>query len=203
MTAQAEPVVEVKPIRLDLGCGPNKKEGFIGVDSRPFDGKVDVVFNLAAPKVYKGDGIPTGWHGSPLQYEPWPWENDSVEEVHCSHFVEHLNQNERIHFVNELYRVMKVGAKALLITPYWASNRAYGDLTHQWPPVSEMWFYYLDKNWRAQNAPHNDKYTCDFASTWGYSMHQGIMARNQEYQQHALTYWKEAAQDLIATIIKR
>jgi hypothetical protein len=66
-----------------------------------------------------------------------------------------------------------------------------------------MWFYYLDKNWRAANAPHNDKYTCDFASTWGYSMNGALSARNAEYQQIALQFWKEAAQDTIATLIKR
>ena len=171
-----------KPIKLDLGCGINKKEGFIGVDSRAFDGKVDVVCDLTGP---------------------WPWEADSVDEVHCSHMVEHLKPMERVHFVNELYRVMKKDAKATLVTPHAFAERAYGDMTHQWPPVTGFWFYYLDKNWRASNAPHNDFYTCDFAATWGYSMHQGLFNRAPEYQQHALSYWKEAAQDMIATLIKR
>lgn len=172
----------VESWRLDLGCGKNKKPGFHGVDAIAFD-TVDTVLDLGN--------------------NPWPWDDDSVEEAHCSHFVEHLNAKERIHFVNELYRVLKKDAKATVITPHWASNRAYGDLTHQWPPVSEMWFYYLDKNWRATNAPHNDFYTCDFLCTWGYSLHAGITSRNQEYQQHAMQYFKEAAQDTIATLTKR
>lgn len=174
-------VVE-QPLKLDLGCGKNKRDGFTGVDSRQFDGKVDIVHDLT---------------------KKWPWKDNSVEEAHSSHFVEHLTGPERIHFVNELFRVLKPGAKATIITPHWASARAYGDLTHQWPPVSEFWFYYLDKNWRAANAPHNDTYTCDFACTWGHSLHQGIVSRNQEYQVHALTYWKEAAQDMIATFVKK
>lgn len=154
----------------------------MGVDSRPFNGKVDVVHDLT---------------------KPWPWGDDSVEEAHCSHFVEHLTAEERIHFVNELYRVLIPGGKCLLITPHWASNRAYGDLTHKWPPVCEFWFYYLSKEWRAQSAPHNDFYTCDFEITWGYALHQLITTRNPEYQQHALTFWKEAAQDTIATLVKK
>jgi hypothetical protein len=28
------------------------------------------------------------------------------------------------------------------------------------------------------------------------------VSRNQEYQSHALTFWKEAAQDMIATLTK-
>lgn len=169
--------------RLDLGCGKNKrKDGeWIGVDSRDFDG-VDVVHDLT---------------------QPWPWEDNSVDEAHSSHFVEHLTAEQRVHFVNELYRVLKPGAKAAIIVPHWASCRAYGDLTHRWPPVSEFWFYYLSKAWRADNAPHNDGYTCDFDATWGYGMRQDLAIRNAEFQQFAMANYKEAILDIHATLIKR
>lgn len=167
-------------LKLDLGCGKNPRAGFIGVDSRDF--------------------------GQPINADlrqPWQWADGSIEEAHCSHFVEHLTGPERIHFVNELYRVLIPGGKCTVIVPHWASCRAYGDLTHQWPPVSEFWFYYLAKEWRAQNAPHNDEYKCDFDATWGYSMHPAITPRNLEYQQHAMQFFKEACQDTIATLVAR
>jgi len=173
---------EIKLIRLDLGCGKNKKEGYTGVDSIAFDG-VDVVHDLAST--------------------PWPFDDDSVDEIHASHFVEHLTGTQRIAFVNECYRILKKGGKCAIITPHWASTRAYGDLTHQWPPVCEMWYYYLSKEWRAVNAPHNVDYQCDFDATWGYSMHPELTVRNQQYQGYALQWFKEAAQDLHATIIKK
>jgi SAM-dependent methyltransferase len=166
--------------RLDLGCGKNPKEGFAGVDVRDF-----------------GQEIVCDLRGG------WKFEDDSVDEVHCSHFVEHLTGPERIHFVNELYRVLKPGAKATIIAPHWSSCRAYGDLTHQWPPVSEFWFYYLLKGWRDANAPHNDDYTCDFDATWGYSLHGEILKRNPEFQLFAVQWYKEAAQDICATLVKR
>lgn len=169
-------------MKLDLGCGTRKKEGFIGVDSRQFEG-VDVVADLGAGK--------------------WPWQDETVEDVHCSHMVEHLAAMQRIHFVNELHRVLKRGGKANIIVPHWASCRAYGDLTHQWPPVSEFWFYYLNAEWRKANAPHNDGYSCDFDATWGYSLHPSLNVRNVEFQQFALNSHKEAAQDIIATLTKR
>ena len=178
MTLAATSVGE---LRLDLGAGKSKREGFLGVDVRAFDG-VDVVADLR---------------------EPWPWEDGSVAEVNASHFLEHLTGMERVHFVNELHRVLAVGGKATIVVPHWASNRAYGDVTHQWPPVAEMWFYYLSRAWREVNAPHNDFYTCDFDATWGYSLHPSIQSRNLEYQTHAIGFWKEAAQDLIATLTKR
>lgn len=167
---------------LDIGCGKNKKQGYIGVDRIKFDG-VDVVLDIGK------DG--------------WPWEDESVDGVYSSHVVEHLDSNERVHFVNELYRVLKKGCQAQIITPHWASCRAYGDLTHKWPPVSEFWFYYLSKAWREQNAPHNDMYSCDFEVTWGYVMNPGLTARNAEYQQYGMQWYREAIHDTVATLIKK
>ena len=168
-------------VKVDLGCGPGKRDGFIGVDCRQFDGKVDIVHDLR---------------------KKWPWKDGEVEEAHCSHFIEHLTGPQRIHFVNELYRVLQPGGKCTVIVPHWASCRAYGDLTHQWPPVSEFWFYYLSKDWRLANAPHNDGYDCNFQATWGYAMRPDLSVRNSEFQQFAFANYKEAIQDLIATLIK-
>jgi SAM-dependent methyltransferase len=175
-------------MKLDIGCGKNKREGFIGIDQHAMEG-VDHVFNIGT--------------------EAWPFEDNSVEEAHASHFIEHLTATQRVHFFNELYRVLKPGAKATIITPHWNSNRAYGDPTHQWPPVSEMAFYYISKEWRTTQAPHTDKqwnpdgYDCDFEAVWGYGMHPAIQVKNQEYQQYAMQWYKEAAQDLHCTVTKK
>lgn len=176
------------PVRLDFGCGPHKREGFLGVDAFPFVG-VDVVHDL--------------------KVTPWPWADNSVEEAHASHFIEHLTGPQRTAFVNELFRVLVPGGKCQIIVPHWASNRAYGDPTHQWPPVAEMWFYYLNRDWRLSQAPHTDQsviadgFSCDFDATWGYAMRSDLLSRNQEFQQFALANHKEAAQDLIATLTKK
>jgi hypothetical protein len=169
-------------LKIDIGCGKNKKEGFIGVDILNLKG-VDIILDAGNDK--------------------WPWEDNSVDEVHCSHFLEHLVPKERIHFANELGRVLKKGSKATIITPHYGSVRAYGDLTHQWPPVVQMWYCYLNKEWRAENAPHNLFYTCDFDHGWGYGLHPTIMTRNVEYQNYAVTHLLEGAQDLHVTLTKR
>jgi hypothetical protein len=183
-------VIEVKEtplLKLDLGAGKNGKEGFTKVDRRAFPG-IDVVAELT---------------------EKWPWEDSSVDEAHMSHTLEHFNGVQRVHVMNELYRVLKPGAKCQIITPHWCSSRAYGDFTHQWPQVGEMFYYYLSKTWRKDNAPDNDKewnpegYDCDFEATWGYGMRQDLMVRNQEYQNFALSNYKEAAMDLHACVTAR
>jgi hypothetical protein len=139
----------------------------------------------------------------------WPFEDGSVAEAYTSHFVEHLTAVERVYFCNELHRVLVAGGKCTVIVPHWASCRAYGDPTHQWPPVSEFWFYYLSREWRALNAPHTDAkhwpqgFDCDFEVTWGYGMNPMILARNAEFQQFALNFYKESIQDIHATLTKK
>jgi hypothetical protein len=178
-------------VKLDFGCGPNKREGFTGVDALSFDGKVDIVADINAPDFWNR------------------FEAGSVDEAHASHFLEHLTAPQRCAFVNGLWRALKPGGQVTIIVPHWASNRAYGDPTHQWPPVSEMWFFYLNREWRRDNAPHTDAahwppgFACDFTATWGYNLHPALGSRNPEYQQHAISWLKEAAQDTVATLTKR
>lgn len=201
-------------VKLDIGCGPKKKEGHVGLDIIAFPG-VDHVIHIGCDR--------------------WPFDDGSVDEAYSSHFVEHLTAQERIHFCNELYRVLVPRGRCEVIVPHWASCRAYGDPTHQWAPVSEFWFYYLSKEWRAANAPHTDEetvskhrlgpscpgsmeesimwsmrnegrprgFSCDFEVTWGYAINPNLMSRNQEFQQFALNYYRESVTDIHAALIKR
>lgn len=172
----------VQPLlKLDIGCGKNKREGFLGIDILDFPGvdkKVDI------------------------RKTPWPWKDDSVDEVNCSHFLEHLEADERITFFNELYRVCKKDAKTTIIVPHWGSSRAYGDLTHKWPPVTEFFWYYLSKEWRVINAPHVGL-TCDFSASGGYSIHPQWQVKPNEVQQFGVCHYREVAQDMITTVVKR
>lgn len=167
-------------MKLDLGAGKRKEAGFIGVDKIAFEG-VDVVCDLGK--------------------DHWPFEDSTVDEAQAIQFVEHLTPPERIHFANELWRVLKPGGKCLIVTPHWCSPRAYGDLTHVWPPVSEWWYPYLNSDWRKDNAPHNVEYKCNFSfAPGGYSIREDLKIRNADYQQYALLNFKGAAEDLAQTI---
>lgn len=167
-------------MKLDLGCGKNKREGFHGVDIIEFPG-VDTVCDLR---------------------KKWPWENDSIEEAHCSHFLEHLTGKQRIHFFNELYRILIPEGKVTIIVPHWSSERAYGDPTHQWPPVVFFSFYYLNKQWRDQNAPHSG-FECNFEASGGNNIGQPWTSRHPEVQNFAQSHYINVALDLIVTLIKK
>jgi hypothetical protein len=176
-------------IKLDLGSGPNKKApDWTGVDRIAFSG-VDIVCDLGSEK--------------------WPWEDNSVSEAHSSHFIEHLTnlgeKFERVHFFNELFRVMKPMGQCFLAFPHWSSHRFYGDPTHK-EPLSEFSFFYLDRLWRSQNAPHTDiqynpkGYSCNWNCTWGYTMIPELDVRHPEYQQYALKYYRDVIMDMHVTM---
>lgn len=180
--------VVAPPLRLDLGCGKNKikVEGqqWTGVDAIAFDG-VDLVADL--------------------RVMPWPWADESVDEVNCSHFLEHLTGTERIGFFNELYRVLKPGSPARIITPHWSHERAYGDPTHQWPPVCGWTYFYLLKDWRDINAPHAG-YTCDFDYMLAGTHDPNdthVAFRQMEVKMVMMNRNINTTTDLIATLTKR
>lgn len=177
---------EEKLIKLDLGAGSNKKgPEYIAVDFVQADG-VDIVHDLTVT--------------------PWPWENESVDEVYSSHFFEHLNGKQRIAFMNEAYRILKPGKQCIIITPYWTSVRASQDPTHVWPPISENSFLYFNKEWRQNNKLTHGDYAlinCDYDFGYGYAMDPDVAIRNVEFQQQAVKHKVNAIMDIHVTLTKK
>lgn len=168
-------------MKLDLGCGNKKTEGFIGVDIVPGE-NVDIVCDLSKA--------------------PWPWEDDTIEQVYSMHLLEHIPGPDRITFFNELYRVMKVAAQAQITTPNWSHACAYGDPSHAWPPMSEWYVLYLHKAWRDAQAPHVP-YTCDFDWMIAGSWDEWLNVKNQEFKTFAMQRYVNSYRDLIVTLTKR
>ncbi|MBL8242850.1 MAG: class I SAM-dependent methyltransferase [Rhodanobacteraceae bacterium] len=169
-------------MKLDLGCGSRKAEGFLGVDISAECG-ADIVHDL---RVY-----------------PWPFADDSVDEVRCSHFLEHLTGEERMKFMDELWRVMKPGATALIVTPYWQSYGAVQDPTHQWPPICEASYFYFNRAWRETAGVAHYPIRCDFDLNYGFWLGPDWRDKPQQEKGFALRHYCNVAQDLHATLKKR
>lgn len=134
----------------------------------------------------------------------WPWKDGSVDEIVCNNRLHLIPQKERIHFANELFRVLKPGAKATITTPYWSASKAYADPNAQWPPVVEYWFFHLNAQWRKENNPVPSlKCDFDFPPVITYNLHQLIAVRNDEYRKDAVAFYKEAAQDMSVVLTKK
>lgn len=176
---------EKKLLRLDLGCGENCTVGtdgtkFTGVDLFKVKG-VDIIHDLTK--------------------FPYPFKADAVDEVFCSHFVEHLDGFERIKFFNELGRIMKKGAKARILTPHARSVRAFQDPTHKFPPVVENFYFYLSKEWRLANKlDHYLGLKCDFKilPTAFYNFQDPTIAGRSE---EVRTFWIDKYCNVVADLI--
>lgn len=113
-------------IKLDIACGNDKPDGWIGLDLAPLPG-VDLVHDV-------------------LSF-PWPVESGSVGEARCKHFLEHVPAGLRVAFFNELHRVLAPGAGCTFITPLDAW-RAAQDFSHEWPPIVPASYLYYNREWR-------------------------------------------------------
>ena len=95
--------------KLNLGCGRKLLNGYINVDKA---------------------GSPNIKHD--LEEFPWPWENDSVEEILLDHVLEHLGKDTNIYLaiMKEMYRVCRAGAKIRIIVPHFRHHSFFDDPTH-------------------------------------------------------------------------
>ena len=111
--------------RLDLGCGPNKKEGYTGIDVYPYP-CVDVVRDVDR-------------HGL-------PFDDDSVDGVRACHFLEHCN--DLMFVMNEICRVLKPGGRLEVVVPVVeAGTGAFRDPTHVRYFNKDSFLYFTDHPW--------------------------------------------------------
>ncbi|HXD46871.1 MAG TPA: methyltransferase domain-containing protein [Pseudolabrys sp.] len=98
-------------MRLNLGCGNRKVPGWVNVDKVQACHPDQVV---------------------DLEQLPWPWADDSVEEVMLSHVLEHLGEDTKTYLglIKELYRVCRNGAKIVILVPHPRHDFFLDDPTH-------------------------------------------------------------------------
>lgn len=180
-----------KLIKLDVACGQNKQEGYIGIDIANIPG-VDIVHDL---EIY-----------------PWPIESESCEEVNVSHYIEHTK--DIIKFMEEIYRILKPskvnlstkewtpGGKCMINAPYYTSMRCWQDPTHV-RAISEATFLYFNKEWRTVNKLEHYPITCDFDYQYGYQMTQDWASRNEEARNFAVRHYWNVVQDIQISLTKK
>ena len=104
-------------MKLHLGCGAKKLEGFINVDKygEP-DQRVD------------------------LEQFPWPWMTSIADEVVLVHVLEHLGGTPEAFkgIIQQLYRVCAPGAKVTIVVPHPRHDNFLGDPTHVRPITAQL-----------------------------------------------------------------
>lgn len=180
--------------KVSLACGQRCPEGFLGVDL---------------------------WEGADVTHDlgvyPWPFGDESIEEVECSHYVEHIPHGTPepfFLFLDELHRILVpaefepenpnrvVKGFATILAPYYSSIRAWQDPTHT-RAISEATFMYANAEWRKANGLDHYDVHCDFDFFYNLLFDQAVATRNPEYQGMAAKTQMNAISDIMVTLMKR
>jgi len=121
-------------MKLNLGCGGRKLEGFLNVDNAPHcdpDLLVD------------------------LEQLPWPFESGSASEIVLSHVLEHLGQSPAVYLgiIREIHRVCAPGALVRIAVPHPRHDDFITDPTHVRPITVqglEMFSKAKNREWQAK-----------------------------------------------------
>lgn len=98
--------------RLNLGCGLNKFNGYLNVDSS---------------ELVKPDQIVD------LNVTPWPWKDNEFGHIVAKDVLEHLGDtsNDYLRIIKEMYRVSDNGAVWEVQVPHWRCDVSVDDPTHK------------------------------------------------------------------------
>lgn len=139
-------------MKLNMGCGHNRMEGFINVDSAP-ECAPDVVLDL--------------------EQLPWPWPDDTATVVMFNHSLEHIGRDPRVFLamIKELYRICRDGAQVHINVPHPRHDDFINDPTHVrpiTPALLTLFDHDQNDQWqrdRAANSPLAHYLHVDFKVT--------------------------------------
>lgn len=111
-------------LRLNLGCGGRRIDGFIGVD-RYRTPAVDVIADIA---------------------DRLPFADGTVDEIMLDNVIEHIADIPKL--MHELHRISRDGARIVVRTPHFTSLSSWRDPTH----LHHLSYFSLDHFAREQVA---------------------------------------------------
>ena len=123
-------------MRLNLGCGNRKINDWVNVDK---------VATCNPDKIVN------------LEELPWPWPDNSVDEILLSHVLEHLGAATDVYLgiIKELYRVCRDGALINIRVPHPRHDSFLNDPTHVraiTPDGLRLFSQEQNRNWIARGA---------------------------------------------------
>jgi len=139
-------------MKLNLGCGNHRVEGFVNVHSAPECAPDQVV---------------------DLETFPWPWPDNAVEAALFHHSLEHMGAGPGVFVgvMKELYRVCAPGAVVRVVAPHPRHDSYLSDPTHVRPIIPQMFQLFdrrLNEKWKttaAANTPLAIYAHVDFETT--------------------------------------
>jgi SAM-dependent methyltransferase len=130
---------------LNLGAGNKILAGALNHDRTVHRPEIDVAWDL--------------------NVLPWPWPDESFDQVIAVAVLEHL-QIDLLASVGEIWRLLRPGGQLYMKLPYWRHENTYTDPTHYWrfsldtarvfDPDTEYgkrYRFYTNRKWRIVKGP--------------------------------------------------
>lgn len=153
-------------MKLNIGCGFKKEEGWINIDNDPL--------------VYPDNIVNLG-------VDVLPFEDNTFDEVKASHILEHIGDGY-IFLLKEIYRVCKNNATIEIFAPHHRSDWYYDDPTHC-RAITVNSFKLFSKKYIEQHIK-------DYNSSNGLAIKEGInleiISASQRYSQ----VWQERSKTI-------
>lgn len=109
-------------VKLNIGCGNDYREGFVNLDNGNCRADVRHDMNVL----------------------PYPFEDGRFQYLLAHHSLEHVDKDQWLRIVKELYRISSPGAIWEIMVPYALSDNYFTDPTHRMPFTPRS-FDYFDK----------------------------------------------------------
>lgn len=165
MSTDIEKILKEKAgIRLDIGCGENKMPGFVGIDYRPLD-TVDIVHDVMRFPWPLPNECVTVAVASHLVEHLSPDVGDQrvlpllqlllkkklITQKEVDESIGEMDPGPRfMRFMDEVWRVLKVGGEFAMVFPYAGSPGFYQDPTHVNNINENTWEYFDPLSPRSQ-----------------------------------------------------
>lgn len=197
--------------RLDLACGNNKRENFKGVDLVKTE-STDYVVDL--------------------QQFPWPIESESVEEINCSHYIEHIPHTNYRAEINKIleesnnFEEFKTNFKnnppeldgfIKFINEIYRILKPGGTVKIIAPyyssirsigdpthirQIGDSTVWYLSNKWITDNKLDHYKFKCNFEVKLSYYVTNEMTLRSEEVRNKAIVHDLNVVDDIIIDLIK-
>ena len=132
--------------KLDIGCGKNKIKDAVGIDRVNLQG-VDIIRDL--------------------NEFPYPFEDNSFDEIYATHVIEHLNSI--VEAMEEIYRLAKPNTKVVIVTPHYSDYMSWADPTHKWHLTTYSFRYFdpeYETNYYTKARFKTESIHLDMARLW-------------------------------------
>lgn len=113
-------------MKINLGCGYNKKDGFLNIDIRE-ELRPDIVADIS---------------------DSLPFKDNTISQVMALDFLEHIPVGKTIGVIEEIYRVLENNGILFHFTPSTDGRGAFQDPTHLSFWNKNSWLYYVDDRYR-------------------------------------------------------